>query len=542
MKLKLFYGTPLPVEQGVSITIKSMKKLTALFLLLALVLTMSMSVFAESQDIEYLTEIIDTEIDLSNVSPAAQTSGITNNAVYKIKNVNSGKYLNVHYGNDANGTNVYQWTDDGSDEQQFKVVYSASTDSYKLYAMCSSSGANRVLDVVRNGAELTSGQNVDIWTPIDDTAQELKIISLGSSKYRIAMNANQNLCFTAYGTSNGSSSGTTSTSTGNVFISTYTGATSQQWEFVLISTSAAAPTGWLDSVSSNGASGWAWRSDIPNTAITVHLYLINTYTDQQWVLGTTAGNYRADLYNAGYGNGYHGFGFSIDWDSYPAGVYNVYAYGIGADGNNPVLSGCPKQYSNNVTSNTDYVWPTVSKRITQLFTGIDGHRGIDIGAVTAGVAGDDIYCFADGYVTRSKELYSDSYGHVIYINHINPKPDISTYLQTRYAHMVDQPIPEKETTTVKGQVIGYMGTTGTSTGVHLHFETKIADSLTHMNVPHENSIDPLNYFTSSGEIKSQNTSSANSENNKLYVEYYLDINDFETEPDVVEYNRSIASE
>jgi len=45
---------------------------------------------------------------------AAQTSGITNGGIYNLKNVYSGKYLNVHMGYDVNATNVYQWSSDGS--------------------------------------------------------------------------------------------------------------------------------------------------------------------------------------------------------------------------------------------------------------------------------------------------------------------------------------------------------------------------------------------------------------------------------------------
>ena len=49
-----------------------------------------------------------------------------------------------------NGTNVIQWTNDGSIEQKFRLVYN-SRDSYKLHAMCSSKGSNRVVDIYKNG-------------------------------------------------------------------------------------------------------------------------------------------------------------------------------------------------------------------------------------------------------------------------------------------------------------------------------------------------------------------------------------------------------
>jgi len=174
---------------------------------------------------------------------AAQTPGLTNGAIYNIKNRNSGKYLNVNSGTDANGTNVIQWTKDGSVEQKFKLEYLSSPDSYRLRAVCSSSGGNRTLDVYRNGG-LVNGCNVDIWAPNDNDAQYFKIVSLGSGYYKIVLTYNQNLALTAYGTSNGTGAGTTSTSAGNVYVSTYSGANSQQWSFEAVSGNAYANLGW----------------------------------------------------------------------------------------------------------------------------------------------------------------------------------------------------------------------------------------------------------------------------------------------------------
>lgn len=180
--------------------------------------------------------IEDTNIQLKNT-----VSTITSGAVYNIINAGSGKYLNVHYGIDSNNTNVYQYTCDYSTEQKFKTVYYSSTGSYKIHAMCSSNGNNRVLDIVRNGASLSDGQNVDIWTQVDDTAQYWKIISIGDGVYKICPTANTSLALTAYGTANGTSTGTSSTSAGNVYISTYTGSANQMWTFQEISTGAATP-------------------------------------------------------------------------------------------------------------------------------------------------------------------------------------------------------------------------------------------------------------------------------------------------------------
>lgn len=157
---------------------------------------------------------------------AAQTSGLDNNKVYHLINKASGKCLNVNYGTDANGTNVNQYTKDGSREQYFKLVYNSSRDSYKLYAMCSSNGGNRVIDIYR---PIQAGANIDIWTPDDNDAQDLIITNRGNGYYSLHPRYNTSLAITSYGTGNGGGSGTTPTSTGNVFVTTYSGSNNQLW-------------------------------------------------------------------------------------------------------------------------------------------------------------------------------------------------------------------------------------------------------------------------------------------------------------------------
>ena len=49
--------------------------------------------------------------------------------------------------------------------------------------MCSSNGTNRVIDIARNGSPLASGQNVEIWTPVDNIAQQLQIEYLNHNYY-----------------------------------------------------------------------------------------------------------------------------------------------------------------------------------------------------------------------------------------------------------------------------------------------------------------------------------------------------------------------
>lgn len=87
------------------------------------------------------------------------------------------------------------------------------------------------------------------------------------------------------------------------------------------------------------------------------------------------------------------------------------------------------------------------------------HYGVDI--AQGGTV--PIVSAADGVVYVSH--YSSSYGNVVYILHtINGQ----TYT-TVYAHMSERMVSEGQTVS-KGQQIGIMGSTGDSTGQHLHFE------------------------------------------------------------------------
>ncbi len=175
---------------------------------------------------------------------ATQASGIQNNAVYNIVNQNSGKYLNVHMGNDVNNTNVYQWTSDGSIEQQFRFVYDSTQDAYRIYAMCSSNGTNKVLDIVKTNGSVVSGCNVQIYNPVDNVAQLWIITRLSNGKYKISPKSNTAVALTTYGISNGTSSGTTSTSSGNAFVSTYTGASNQLWTFSMVNSGGDIDVNW----------------------------------------------------------------------------------------------------------------------------------------------------------------------------------------------------------------------------------------------------------------------------------------------------------
>lgn len=85
-----------------------------------------------------------------------------------------------------------------------------------------------------------------------------------------------------------------------------------------------------------------------------------------------------------------------------------------------------------------------------------GHRGTDIPAPE----GTPILAAHNGTVLVSG--WNDSYGNQVLL-------DNGAGLSTRYAHMTQTAVTAGEAVTA-GQVIGYVGSTGDSTGNHLHFE------------------------------------------------------------------------
>ncbi len=93
--------------------------------------------------------------------------------------------------------------------------------------------------------------------------------------------------------------------------------------------------------------------------------------------------------------------------------------------------------------------------------GIHGYNGIDLGAPL----GTPIYAAAAGTVITSKEGgWNGGYGSMIIISHDNGT-------QTLYSHQSQNTVSAGQKVK-KGDLIGYIGSTGKSTGNHLHFEVR----------------------------------------------------------------------
>lgn len=90
------------------------------------------------------------------------------------------------------------------------------------------------------------------------------------------------------------------------------------------------------------------------------------------------------------------------------------------------------------------------------------HSGVDISCRY----GQPIVAPADGVVTYA-DFYA-GYGRLLAIDHGNS-------VVTRYGHLSGFAVTDGETVR-KGQVIGYVGMSGRSTGAHLHYEVRIHDA------------------------------------------------------------------
>ncbi len=127
------------------------------------------------------------------------------------------------------------------------------------------------------------------------------------------------------------------------------------------------------------------------------------------------------------------------------------------------------------------IQPIDNKQLTRLHTifglrlhpkygDVRPHNGLDFTAPS----GTPVYATGDGKVLKAH--VSTTYGNVVYINH-------GFQFETRYAHMTRYIVSDGDEIK-RGQIIGYVGDTGTSVGAHLHYEVLYKG----------NAVNPINFF------------------------------------------------
>lgn len=132
-----------------------------------------------------------------------------------------------------------------------------------------------------------------------------------------------------------------------------------------------------------------------------------------------------------------------------------------------------KQYSTaSITCSLNFGPALPSYTYISCVFGVGGHRGTDYAAP----ANTSIYSMADGVVTASGYHYSWGY----YVQVYHGADDNGNTYSTLYAHMIQTPSVSIGQYVSKGDTLGYVGSTGNSTGNHLHLEMKVNGVLTNV--------------------------------------------------------------
>ena len=153
-----------------------------------------------------------------------------------------------------------------------------------------------------------------------------------------------------------------------------------------------------------------------------------------------------------------------------------------ASGGDGGSSGGGSSSYNGAVSSYGFSWPCTARALTCPFgprihpiTGVySNHSGVDIGASY----GSPIYACASGTVTTA--TYGTAYGYYVTINHGNG-------FSTLYGHMIRYTVSAGDYVT-RGEIIGYVGSTGWSTGPHLHLTMYYNGTL----------VNPLDYLPAGG--------------------------------------------
>ncbi len=135
----------------------------------------------------------------------------------------------------------------------------------------------------------------------------------------------------------------------------------------------------------------------------------------------------------------------------------------------PFVSVTPPAPSVAAPAGSGYIWPTSVRRITQYFGW--RHTGVDI----AGPIGSPLYAARAGTVIKSQCGWNGGYGCYVILDH-------GGGVQTLYAHASQLYVSVGQQVS-QGQTLAAMGSTGRSTGPHIHFEVRV-------NGRHQN---PLKY-------------------------------------------------
>ena len=134
------------------------------------------------------------------------------------------------------------------------------------------------------------------------------------------------------------------------------------------------------------------------------------------------------------------------------------------------LNAANQAYGNaSIQCSLDFGRPLATYKYVSCYFGGNGHRGTDYAAP----GGTEIYAVSGGVVTAA--AYHYSWGYYVQVYH--GKDDNGNSYSTLYAHMNSAPIVSVGQSVSKGETLGHVGSTGNSTGNHLHLEMKVNNVL-----------------------------------------------------------------
>lgn len=119
----------------------------------------------------------------------------------------------------------------------------------------------------------------------------------------------------------------------------------------------------------------------------------------------------------------------------------------------------PASTSTQVVTAGQMAWPATCQRITQYYGW--RHTGLDV----ACASGTNIYAAESGRVIKAQGGWNGGYGIMIVVQHENGSQTLYGHLSKLYVQVGDE--------VTKGQTIAGMGSTGRSTGPHVHFEVRV---------------------------------------------------------------------
>lgn len=163
------------------------------------------------------------------------------------------------------------------------------------------------------------------------------------------------------------------------------------------------------------------------------------------------------------------------------------------------------------TGTTSLIWPTKGKQITSGFgmRSSGFHEGIDIAPLVAGISdGEDIVSVCDGMIVQASDT-GNGYGKCVKIQSSNG-------LIFLYGHLSEIASGITVRTEVsQGDKLGVMGTTGYSTGVHLHFHIQVNETFVN-----DNNITKMSDSTQGGSTAGANVNNSvcyYTKNNQYFV-------------------------